>query len=162
MSALENVVLAAVIAGALPWLGRAEASACGLLDLLGLSEKGRTGTPLPSRAASVSGFRSQGLSSMSQPSLLADEPTGALDSTGAMEVLELFRRLHADGQTILLVTLDDRDVADGRSASSSCATGVPRRKRAGVARSSGEDMTWLLSGSACAPSSARDGAPGWR
>jgi putative ABC transport system ATP-binding protein len=40
--------------------------------------------------------------------LLADEPTGALDSAGATEVLELFRRLHSGGQTILLVTHDQR------------------------------------------------------
>ena len=43
--------------------------------------------------------------------LLADEPTGALDSEGGHEVLELFRRLHANGQTILLVT-HDHEVAD--------------------------------------------------
>ena len=43
--------------------------------------------------------------------ILADEPTGALDSEGGLEVLELFRRLHADGQTILLVT-HDQGVAD--------------------------------------------------
>ena len=42
--------------------------------------------------------------------LLADEPTGALDSEGGQEVLELFRRLHHGGQTILMVTHDD-DVA---------------------------------------------------
>ena len=36
--------------------------------------------------------------------MLADEPTGALDTEGGLEVLELFRRLHADGQTILMVT----------------------------------------------------------
>ena len=43
--------------------------------------------------------------------LLADEPTGALDSEGGEEVLELFRRLHQGGQTILLVT-HDQPVAD--------------------------------------------------
>ena len=43
--------------------------------------------------------------------LLADEPTGALDSEGSTEVLELFRRLHAEGQAILLVTHDDRVAA---------------------------------------------------
>jgi putative ABC transport system ATP-binding protein len=40
--------------------------------------------------------------------LLADEPTGALDSAGAAEVLELLRRLHDGGQTILVVTHDER------------------------------------------------------
>ncbi|HYV02887.1 MAG TPA: ATP-binding cassette domain-containing protein, partial [Actinomycetota bacterium] len=39
--------------------------------------------------------------------VLADEPTGALDSAGGEEVMELFRRLHKDGQSILLVTHDD-------------------------------------------------------
>ena len=43
--------------------------------------------------------------------LLADEPTGALDTEGGGEVLELFRRLHGDGQTILLVTHSDEVAA---------------------------------------------------
>jgi len=43
--------------------------------------------------------------------ILADEPTGALDSEGGEEILELFRRLHGQGQTILLVT-HDQPVAD--------------------------------------------------
>ena len=109
MTALENVVLAAVIAGAPR--RRAEASACGLLDLLGLAEKAQDAP------AALSGGQRQRLSIaralVNEPTLLlADEPTGALDSNGAMEVLELFRRLHAGGQTILLVT-HDRHVAEG-------------------------------------------------
>jgi putative ABC transport system ATP-binding protein len=109
MSALENVVLAAVIGGAPR--RQAEASAYGLLDLLGLAEKAQDAP------AALSGGQRQRLSIaralVNEPTLLlADEPTGALDSRGAMEVLELFRRLHAGGQTILLVT-HDRHVAGG-------------------------------------------------
>jgi putative ABC transport system ATP-binding protein len=40
------------------------------------------------------------------PLLLADEPTGALDSASADDVRELLRQLHAEGQTIVLVTHD--------------------------------------------------------
>ena len=108
MSVLENVVLAAVIAGSPR--KRAEASAHGLLDLLGLGEKA---DDLP---GILSGGQRQRLAIaralVNEPTLLlADEPTGAVDSVGATEVLELFRRLHAGGQAILLVT-HDRRVAD--------------------------------------------------
>jgi putative ABC transport system ATP-binding protein len=42
--------------------------------------------------------------------LLADEPTGNLDSTTSLEILGLFQKLHDDGQTILMVT-HEADVA---------------------------------------------------
>ena len=108
MSALENVVVASVIAGARR--KTAEASARDLLDLLGLAEKAEHAPGV------LSGGQRQRLAIaralVNGPTLLiADEPTGALDSAGALEVLELFRRLHARGQTILLVT-HDRQVAE--------------------------------------------------
>jgi putative ABC transport system ATP-binding protein len=103
MTALENVVLPAVVAGARR--REAETRALALLDLLGLGDKA---DELPGR---LSGGQRQRLAIAralaNRPTiLLADEPTGALDSAGGAEVLELFRRLHTDGQTILLVTHD--------------------------------------------------------
>jgi len=39
--------------------------------------------------------------------LLADEPTGELDARTGADVIDLFRRLHADGMTIIVVTHDE-------------------------------------------------------
>jgi putative ABC transport system ATP-binding protein len=110
-TALDNIALPAVIAG----MRRraAETRARDLLDLLGLSDKA---SAVP---AVLSGGQRQRLAIaralVNDPSLLlADEPTGALDSDGGQEVLELFRRLHDDGQTILMVT-HSADVAAGAS-----------------------------------------------
>jgi putative ABC transport system ATP-binding protein len=103
MTALENVSLAAAVSGLS--LREAEARATDLLDLLGLADKA---SQLP---GGLSGGQRQRLAIAralaNEPTLLlADEPTGALDSAGGEEVLELFRRLHAGGQTLLLVTHD--------------------------------------------------------
>jgi putative ABC transport system ATP-binding protein len=108
MSVLENVVLPAVIAGTKR--RQAETRARDLLDLLGLGDKTKDAPGV------LSGGQRQRLAIAralaNEPTLLlADEPTGALDSDGGREVLELFRRLHSGGQTILLVT-HDQDVAD--------------------------------------------------
>jgi len=110
MSVLENVTLPAVIAGAPR--KRAETRARDLLDLLGLADKTKDAPGV------LSGGQRQRLAIAralaNEPTLLlADEPTGALDSEGGHEVLELFRRLHAGGQTILLVTHDDEVAAAG-------------------------------------------------
>jgi putative ABC transport system ATP-binding protein len=108
MSVLDNVALSAAIAGSSR--GQAETRAHDLLDLLGIGDKA------PELPGVLSGGQRQRLAIAralaNEPTLLlADEPTGALDSEGGQEVLELFCRLHASGQTILLVTHDQR-VAD--------------------------------------------------
>jgi len=108
MSVLENVALPAIIAGSSR--KQAETRARDLLDLLGLADKARNAPGV------LSGGQRQRLAIAralaNKPTLvLADEPTGALDTAGGAEVLELFRRLHADGQAILMVT-HDREVAD--------------------------------------------------
>ena len=43
--------------------------------------------------------------------LLADEPTGALDSHTSMEIMDLFERLHSEGNTIIVVT-HEHDIAE--------------------------------------------------
>jgi putative ABC transport system ATP-binding protein len=113
MTVLENVALPAIIAG--KRRKAAESQARDLLDLLGLGAKTNE---VP---AVLSGGQRQRLAIAralaNQPTLLlADEPTGALDTDGGREVLELFRRLHADGQTILMVT-HSTEVAAGASRS---------------------------------------------
>src|ERR1700749_533037 len=105
MTVLENVVLPSVIAGRRRKM--AETRERDLLDLLGIGDK----------ASSVPGVLSAGrrqrLGSAralenEPPLLLADEPTGALDSAGGAEVMELLSRLHHGGQTIVLVTHDSQ------------------------------------------------------
>ena len=108
MTVLENVVMPAVIAGRKRKV--AESRARDLLDLLGIGDKARQAPGV------LSGGQRQRLAIAralaNEPTIvLADEPTGALDSEGGEEVLELFRRLHQGGQTILLVT-HDQPVAD--------------------------------------------------
>jgi putative ABC transport system ATP-binding protein len=43
--------------------------------------------------------------------LLADEPTGNLDSATGEDIMRLFGKLHSDGNTIILVT-HEKDIAD--------------------------------------------------
>ncbi len=80
-----------------------------IMERLGLGQRGRH---LPME---VSGGQRQraaiARALVKKPALLlADEPTGNLDSTTTAEVLELFRQLHEEGNTILLIT-HEHDVA---------------------------------------------------
>jgi len=103
MTVQENVALPAIIAGRSR--KSAESRARDLLDLLGIGDKANE---MP---GVLSGGQRQRLAIAralaNEPTLLlADEPTGALDSSGGQEVIELMSRLHAAGQTIILVTHD--------------------------------------------------------
>src|SRR6202034_2742273 len=99
VTVLENVALAAIIAGRKR--RHAETRARDLLDLLGLSDKHSAVRGV------LSGGQRQRLAIAralaNEPTLvLADEPTGALDSDGGQEVIELLRRLHTGRQTIVM------------------------------------------------------------
>ncbi len=100
LTALENVLIPAQLKGnVVP--GRARE----LLDQLGIKE---VADKYPAR---LSGGQQQRIAIaralINNPTLLlADEPTGALDTHSGEQVMELLGRLHRDGQTILLVTHD--------------------------------------------------------
>ena len=65
--------------------------------------------------------------------ILADEPTGNLDSVSAGEVLDLLAELHDRGRTVVLIT-HDADVADGRRAHRPDPRRRDPRRRAGRGR----------------------------
>ena len=104
LTVLENVLVPAHLAGRAPG---AEGRARALLARLGIEDVARR---YPAR---LSGGQQQRVAIAralinSPRLLLADEPTGALDSATGAQVVELLAELHRDGQTVLLVTHDAR------------------------------------------------------
>ena len=123
LPALDNVALAAQLAGTR--IGPARQRALELFDELGISDR-RNAYP-----AALSGGERQRVAVaralMNRPALLlADEPTGALDSRAGEQVMDLLLDLNQIGQTLLIVTHDERlatrcasrviELADGRVA----------------------------------------------
>ncbi|MFY1689192.1 ABC transporter ATP-binding protein [Plantactinospora sp. WMMB782] len=108
LTAVENVELAALLAGRSP--GRARKRAMYLLDRVGLADRA---AHLPSALSGGQRQRVAIARALSNEPLvvLADEPTGNLDSTATLEVLRLFEELHAAGQTLVVVTHDARIAA---------------------------------------------------
>jgi putative ABC transport system ATP-binding protein len=108
LSAVENIELPALLVGASR--KQAREKAMGLLERLGVAD--RAGH-LPDR---LSGGERQRVALaralVNEPLLvLADEPTGNLDSAATAEILRLFAEVHDAGQTLLVVTHDPRVAA---------------------------------------------------
>ncbi|AUG81534.1 ABC transporter ATP-binding protein [Kitasatospora sp. MMS16-BH015] len=123
LPALDNVALAAQLTGSPT--AQARRRALELLDELGIADR-RNAYP-----AALSGGERQRVgvarALMNRPAvLLADEPTGALDSRSGEQVMDLLIDLNQIGQTLLIVTHDPRlatrcasrliEFADGRVA----------------------------------------------
>jgi putative ABC transport system ATP-binding protein len=103
LTVLDNILLPAQLVGQKPRVAQERAHT--LLAQLGIAEKARA---YPSR---LSGGERQRVAIaralINQPTvLLADEPTGALDSRSGEAVMDMLAQIHRDGQTVLLVTHD--------------------------------------------------------
>jgi len=104
MTALENVMLPLSYAARSVKDGRRRAEE--LMERVGLKERIRN------RPVEMSGGEQQRVAIaralMMEPSIiLADEPTGNLNSKGAREIVSIFKELHEEGKTIIYVTHDD-------------------------------------------------------
>ncbi|MCI9509133.1 MAG: ABC transporter ATP-binding protein [Angelakisella sp.] len=104
-SVIQNICMPLLIRGRSQ--REAEESSAETIRLLGLGER------VTHKPSELSGGQQQRVAIaralVGQPSiLLADEPTGALDSTTGREVLELFIRLNELGNTIVMITHDEK------------------------------------------------------
>ncbi len=114
LTAVENVMIGAMVGQSiLSWPGArsaVRARAIDLLDQMGLNER------LRHKPAKLSGGERQRVAIAralinDPPVLLADEPTGNLDTRTGHTLLEVFEKFHAAGQTIVMVTHDAKIAA---------------------------------------------------
>lgn len=108
LNAIKNVELPLIYAGGEGWLNR-KARARETLTKVGLGER------MKHRPNQLSGGEKQRVAIaralVNRPSiLLADEPTGNLDTRTSLDIMALFEQLHQEGQTIIMVTHED-DIA---------------------------------------------------
>jgi len=112
LTALDNVALPLLYGGVKKAERRERARKA--LDVVGLSDR------LEYMPDQLSGGQCQRVAIaraiVGGPSLLlADEPTGALDSASGRQVMELFRMLHENGATILMITHDQNIAANAKT-----------------------------------------------
>jgi putative ABC transport system ATP-binding protein len=105
MTAVDNVAFPMVFSGVPPRERKARAER--LLDDVGLANRTHH------KPSELSGGEQQRVAiarslANSPDLLLADEPTGNLDSTTGIEVMNLLEKLHLDGHTLIVVTHDER------------------------------------------------------
>jgi len=108
LTVLENVMLPMDFCGTLP-VGQREERAMRLLEQVGVADQAEK---LP---ASLSGGQQQRTAiaralANDPPVLVADEPTGNLDTRNAAQVLEFFKNLAESGKTVLMVS-HEREIA---------------------------------------------------
>src|SRR5918996_876795 len=108
LTAIENVELPALLDGRSPRTARRRSAE--LLDRVGLADRARF---LPSALSGGQRQRAAIARALSSQPLVvfADEPTGNLDSAATIDVLRLFDSLHQAGQTLVVVTHDERIAA---------------------------------------------------
>ncbi|MFY9891240.1 MAG: ABC transporter ATP-binding protein [Streptosporangiaceae bacterium] len=108
LTAVENIELPLLLAGRPARTARRRAVQ--LLDQIGLADRARH---LPSQLSGGQRQRVAIARALANEPLivLADEPTGNLDSEATLEVLRLFESLHDAGQTLVVVTHDARIAA---------------------------------------------------
>jgi putative ABC transport system ATP-binding protein len=148
LNALHNVELPLLYSGA-GWLARRRRARLAL-DRVGLADR------IKHRPNQLSGGEKQRVAIaralVVQPRLLlADEPTGNLDSRTSDEILALFDRLHAEGQTIVMVTHEEEVAAH--------ATRIIRMRDGRVASDLPTAEDRARRGSEIPPDKAKEGRP---
>ena len=104
LTAVENVTLPLIYRG----VGKKERDELALraLEKVGLSHR------LDHKPAQMSGGQQQRVAiaraiAQAPPIILADEPTGNLDSNSTTEIMQILRELHSEGRTVILITHDN-------------------------------------------------------